>query len=49
MNVILFSSYQFHFSVSASSTGHFLNDIGALQYGEHAWARTKFYSNKSYQ
>jgi hypothetical protein len=34
--------------VSASSTGHFLNDIGALQYGEHAWARTKFYSNKSY-
>jgi hypothetical protein len=35
--------------VSASSTGHFLNDIGALQYGEHAWARTKFYSNKSYQ
>jgi len=35
--------------VSASSTGRFLNDIGALQYGEHAWARTKFYSNKSYQ
>jgi hypothetical protein len=34
--------------VPASSSGRFLNDIGALQYGEHAWAKTKFYSDKSY-
>ncbi|KAJ9600399.1 hypothetical protein L9F63_009327, partial [Diploptera punctata] len=38
-----------HGTFRSSSTGHFLNDIGALQYGEHAWARTKFYSNKSYR
>nr|CAD7597617.1 unnamed protein product [Timema genevievae] len=31
------------------NTGRFLNDIGALQYGEHAWSRTKHYSSKSYQ
>nr|CAD7196824.1 unnamed protein product [Timema douglasi] len=33
----------------ACNTGRFLNDIGALQYGEHAWSRTKHYSSKSYQ
>lgn len=38
-----------HGSFQSSSTGRFLNDIGALQYGEHAWAKTKFYSNKSYR
>lgn len=38
-----------HGSFRSSSTGNFLNDIGALQYGEHAWTRIKFYSNKSYR
>lgn len=38
-----------HGSFHSSSTGRFLNDIGAVQYGEHAWARTKFYSDKSYR
>nr|CAD7576433.1 unnamed protein product [Timema californicum] len=36
-------------SFKACNTGRFLNDIGALQYGEHAWSRTKHYSSKSYQ
>ncbi|KDR16686.1 hypothetical protein L798_09076 [Zootermopsis nevadensis] len=38
-----------HGSFHSSSSGRFLNDIGALQYGEHAWAKTKFYSDKSFR
>ncbi|XP_063225460.1 transmembrane protein 214-A [Bacillus rossius redtenbacheri] len=49
ISALLAYDVQKHGTFKSSSTGSFLKDIGALKYGEHAWARTKYYSQKSYQ